>query len=76
MITSIVIASKYNDDKRLGNKSFAKIAGISVKELNVLELDFIEKVGWNLCVGKDIFKGYVKMITEISQNQINDNNQD
>ena len=38
---SVVLAAKYNDDLRLNNRDFAKIGGLSVEELLVLEMTFL-----------------------------------
>ena len=46
----IVLAAKFNDDLRLNNRDFAKIGGVSVKELLVLEMVFMQRIKFNLKV--------------------------
>lgn len=51
----VVVASKYNEDSRLQNKDFAKIGGISVKELFMLEMEFLKGLKFSLKVSTEEF---------------------
>lgn len=61
-ITGMLVASKFNDDFRLSNEDYAKIGGITNIEINVLELLFLETIGFNLHVEKPMFKEYLMSI--------------
>jgi hypothetical protein len=46
LIASICLASKAMDDCYYSNEYYAKVGGISVPELNALELDLASRLGW------------------------------
>lgn len=59
---SIVVAAKFNDDLRLNNKDFAKIGGISLDELFVLELDFMKSIKFQLKVSSEEYLTYLRNV--------------
>ncbi len=50
IIVAIVIAIKYNEDKYICNKAFAKIGGIPLNELNFLEFEFFRLINFELYI--------------------------
>ena len=58
----MTIATKFIDDKTYQNKEFAKIGGVKNRELNLLEVEFLETIGFNLWVEKCVFDEYLKNI--------------
>ena len=42
LFTSILISIKYNEDTFYDNKYYAEIAGVQLKELNILEYNFVK----------------------------------
>ena len=40
-LVSVVLATKFNDDLRLGNQDFGKIGGVSTEELMFMEIRFL-----------------------------------
>ena len=58
LFSSIFISIKYNEDKFYENSFYAKIAGISVKELIKLENVFLKLIDFNLFVSDDIYQKY------------------
>lgn len=48
LLLSIVITHKFWDDESYSNKLLAKIGGIPLKELNTLEIEFLNGIGWQL----------------------------
>ena len=50
VITSIAVASKGLCDLFCTNSLYAKVGGISVTELNVLEREFLAAIDWQLMV--------------------------
>lgn len=46
VLIAIMCASKYLDDHYYSNKHWAQIGGISTKELNQIEVDFLGRLGW------------------------------
>lgn len=58
LFTSILIAVKYNEDNIYDNNYYANIAGINIKELNLLENDFCSKMKFNFYVEPKQFEQY------------------
>jgi len=62
LITSIMIAAKLLDDDHFGNLYFSKVGGLEVKELNALEVKFLELLHYNLSVSDDVVLSYRNFI--------------
>lgn len=58
LLTSIMVATKFLDDMHYNNDFYAKVGGISVHELNILEIDFLFKLKFKLNVAPVTFQGY------------------
>lgn len=58
LITSVMVAAKFMDDMYYNNAYYAKIGGISTKEMNFLELEFLFGLGFRLNVTPATFHGY------------------
>ena len=58
LFTAILIAIKYNEDIIYDNVFYSKIAGVTIKELLVLENTFLETIDFELFVSNDIYKQY------------------
>ncbi|THU44846.1 hypothetical protein C4D60_Mb02t11660 [Musa balbisiana] len=58
LITSVLTAVKFMDDIYYNNAYFAKVGGISLMEMNYLEVDFLFGVGFELNVTPVIFSSY------------------
>ena len=53
-----MLAAKFFDDVYYTNAFYAEVGGISVEELNVLEVDFLCKIRFNLFVTPQEFQKY------------------
>jgi hypothetical protein len=62
ILASILVASKINEDKIHTNDYFAKVGGINLFEMNLLEIDFLKLVEYNLLVNDTAFIQYVNHI--------------
>ena len=62
VFTAIIIAIKYHEDEIYNNSFYAKVGGISGKELNKLEYYFLSFIDFNLFVGADEFKNYCRYL--------------
>ena len=62
LISSILVAIKYNEDQIYDNVYFSKVAGVPVSELNYLERKFIEIINYDLFVSDELFKKYYKYL--------------
>jgi len=58
MLTAIVLASKFLDDRKHKNEYYAKHGDVSLKEINKLEVDFLETLEYNLYVNPVLFYRY------------------
>jgi hypothetical protein len=58
ILSSMVVAIKYNEDEYYPMKFYAKLGGISLTELNFLEFYFISLINFNLFIKKELFDKY------------------
>jgi hypothetical protein len=58
LFSSILIAIKYNEDKIYDNLFYSKVAGISLKEINVLENKFLKIIDFDLFISKEVYEKY------------------
>ncbi|KAI9110944.1 hypothetical protein K1719_018064 [Acacia pycnantha] len=58
LITTIMVASKYVEDMNYRNSYFARVGGLTTKELNNLELEFLFLMGFKLHVNVSVFESY------------------
>ena len=90
IISSMIIAVKYNEDEYYPLKFYAKLGGISKAEMAFLEYYFVSLINFNLFVKKELFDKYNDYISsadeeeeenedenfdEDSNNDINSNNE-
>jgi hypothetical protein len=66
LFTSIIIAIKYNEDLCYYNKYYAKIAGVTPKELQKMEGEFLRLIKFELYINKKIFDKYRNYINKIN----------
>lgn len=58
LTVSLLLGSKFLDDNTFQNRSWSEVSGIPVAELNSLEFDWVESMGWRLYVNLDLSKDY------------------
>ncbi|KAH7667116.1 Cyclin-like protein [Dioscorea alata] len=58
LITSVVIAAKFIDDAFFSNAYYAKVGGVSTREMNKLELNFLFSLDFRLQVSPETFGRY------------------
>ena len=58
MLIAILIAIKYNEDDFYSNTYYAKVGGITLKEINNLESEFLSLINFNLWIDFEIFTKY------------------
>jgi len=66
LISSIVISLKYDSDYFFNNSTYAKIGGISLKELNALEKEFLSKLHYHLYVDDNEFYFYQTELSKLA----------
>lgn len=66
LITSATVASKGLSDSFWTNKTYAKVGGVSLKELALLELEFLTRVDWRIVPRPEVLIDYYKSLIERS----------
>mmetsp|Transcript_24932 Transcript_24932/g.49876 ORF Transcript_24932/g.49876 Transcript_24932/m.49876 type:complete len:205 (+) Transcript_24932:39-653(+) len=67
MLAAVLVASKFVDDKFSTNKYWAKVGGVSLAELNRLELEFLLLVKFNLHTKREDYDHFVEELRERHQ---------
>lgn len=62
VLVSVVVAAKFLDDKRCLNSYYARLGGVALEELNYLETQFLQLLGWNVYVSTEQFESYYKAL--------------
>ena len=65
VFVAILMAIKYNEDVCFEFEFYAKIAGIPIKELKILEREFVELIKFHFYIDKDEFDKYKLYIDDI-----------
>lgn len=64
LITSATVASKGLSDSFWTNKTYARVGGVSMKELALLELEFLERMEWRIVPKPEVLVDYYKSLIE------------
>lgn len=62
---AMVVASKFFDDYFLANSSTARIAGLTLKDLRDLEVDFLAGVSFSLYVDDALYRAYLEPFEQL-----------
>lgn len=65
IISSMVIAIKYNEDEYCDNNFYAKVGGVSRKEIDKLEYETLSLLNFTLFVNEDLFDKYNNYIRSV-----------
>ena len=68
LLASIIVSAKFTDDYHLTNTNFARVGGVNLKELNMLEVDFCKLLSFSLFTPVAIFNKYWKTIHSLAEN--------
>lgn len=58
LLASLLIACKNNEDKIHTNFYFSRVGGINLFEMNLIEIDFLVLIDYNMFVEADTYKEY------------------
>jgi hypothetical protein len=64
LLVSIMVAAKFFEDEYYSNRHWAEIGGLTVQELNSLELEFLFRMTFNLNVKRDQYEAFVNQIRD------------
>ena len=59
LTTALVLGSKFLDDNTFQNRSWSEVSGIAVSELNVLEVEWLTDIKWNMHINPDDPEGFL-----------------
>ena len=76
IISSMIIAIKYNEDHFYSKEVYAKLGGVTMKELNYLEFQFLILIKFSLFVEKDLFDNYYDNLIGIHEEEDNKSEND
>ena len=68
LFSSILIGIKFNEDNFYDNKYYSQIAGVKLKELKVLEYNFIKMLNCELYVSRDLYDKYELYLKNFNYN--------
>lgn len=68
LAAATVIGAKYLDDLYFANSYYAKVCGLSLRELNALEANFVSLIRWKLNVTEDEFNAYFIQVMKATGN--------
>ncbi|TKY61488.1 Cyclin-P3-1 protein [Spatholobus suberectus] len=62
LITSVVVAAKFLDDKYYTNAYYAKVGGVGTEEMNRMEIEFLFNLEFKLFVTTELFLKYCEKL--------------
>ncbi|EFA80137.1 cyclin-related 2 family protein [Heterostelium album PN500] len=62
IMTCALLSSKYQNEKSLDNRYYAQVGGVSLSEINFLELKLLAFLNYNLYIDREEFDKYLKVI--------------
>lgn len=67
VLACLIVAIKYNEDDYYSNEYYAKVGGITLKELNILEYNILILLDFNVFVDEGIYASYENQIKDYSR---------
>ena len=74
IITSMIIAIKYNEDHFYSKEVYAKLGGVTMKELNYLEFQFLILIKFSLFIENDLYDKYKNNLLSLQDEEDEDDN--
>jgi hypothetical protein len=70
LITAATVASKGLSDSFWNNATYARVGGIKLAELGLLELDFLYRVDWRIVPNPEVLVDYYKGLVDRSESYV------
>ncbi|KAL1916052.1 uncharacterized protein VTP21DRAFT_6056 [Calcarisporiella thermophila] len=67
LVTALILANKFHQDRNYSNRAWARIVGLPVREVNQMEMDFLRLIGYRLFVGADVFVRWRELLLAQAQ---------
>lgn len=64
LITAATVAAKGLSDAFWNNTTYARVGGVRLAELNMLELDFLKRVDWKIVPNPEVLVAYYRGLVE------------
>ena len=64
LITAATVASKGLSDSFWTNSTYARVGGVSVRELGMLELEFLGRVQWKIVPQPEVLVNYYRNLVD------------
>lgn len=61
-VTSLMLSSKYLNDRNASNSAWSKISGIPLESLNIIEMKLLSVIEYKLHVEVDLFDRWIKFL--------------
>ncbi|KAK9245510.1 hypothetical protein V1506DRAFT_439782, partial [Lipomyces tetrasporus] len=61
-LTSLILASKYLQDKNYSARAWGKISGLPTTEINANEISFLKAVDWKIHVPEDVYERWSSVL--------------
>ena len=61
-VTSLMLSSKYLNDRNASNSAWSKISGIPLESLNIMEMKLLSVIEYKLHVEVDLFDRWIKFL--------------
>ena len=58
LLAAVILAIKCNEDSFYDNKYYSEVGGVKVKELKLIEYNFLVSVNFNLFVSNEVYENY------------------
>uniref|UniRef100_A0A6U4VYC2 Cyclin n=1 Tax=Hemiselmis andersenii TaxID=464988 RepID=A0A6U4VYC2_HEMAN len=69
VVTAIMVAAKFLDDYYHSNKHWALIAGLPTKELNELEVNFLDQLGYRLHIQREEYDWFAQELYDRAERE-------
>src|SRR6478735_8706756 len=76
LITAATVAAKGLSDSFWNNTTYARVGGVRVAELKLLELEFLYRVDWKIVPNPEVLVAYYKGLVERSSGYILESEQE
>lgn len=64
---ALLLAAKYHDDDYYSNRCYAKIGGLTVERMNMLEIEFVKMLDWKVFVDAQEYQFHLGLILQASE---------
>ncbi|KAJ3126207.1 hypothetical protein HK098_007763 [Nowakowskiella sp. JEL0407] len=65
ILTSLILAHKFHQDKRYPNAAWSRVGGVSVGAINKAERDCLECIGYNFFIGVDEYECWRQEVVSV-----------